>query len=68
MSLDIDHSTAVDAIWLCTCKNTRRDVASEMQSRLAKIAIKIINSGNEVHSNEVHKCASLWMFALVSLH
>ncbi len=67
MSLDSDHCTAVDVIWFCTCKIIRRDVASEVQSRLAEIAIKMINSGNEVHSNEVHKCGSLLIFTQVSL-
>ncbi len=60
--MDIDLSPAVDAIWFCTCKNTRTDVASEVQPRLDKVGIIKINSGNEVHSNEVHKCASFSNF------
>ncbi len=67
VSLDIDLSTAVDVIWICTWKNIGRDVVSGVQSSLAEIAIKIINSGNEVHSNEVHKCGSLLIFPQVSL-
>ena len=33
------------------CKNNERDVGTDVQSRLAGVGI---NSGNEVHSNEVH--------------
>ena len=67
MSLNIDYSPAVDVIWFCTCKNSRRDVASEVQSKLAEVGLKKLNSGNEVHSNEVHKCGNLLTFHQVSL-
>ena len=33
------------------CKNNRRDVGTDVQLILGEIGI---NSGNEVHSNEVH--------------
>ena len=66
MSLNTDLSSAVDAIWFCTCKNTRRDVAYEVQATLAEVGINKYNYGNEVHSNEVHKCGFLLIFTPVS--
>ena len=65
--LAIDLSTAIDVIWFSTCKNSRRHVASEVQSRLVEFGVYTYKSGNEVHSNEVHKCGSLLMFTQVSL-
>ena len=66
VSLDVDLNTAV-VLWFCTCKTTGRDVASEVQTGLAVVGIKKLNSGSEVHSNEVDKCGSLLIFSQVSL-
>ena len=59
VSLDTDPSSAVDIIWFCICKNTRKYVASEVQLRMAEVGINKCDSGNEIHSNKVHKCGSL---------
>ena len=60
--LAIGLNSAIDVIWFCTSKNTRRDVASEVQSRLVEVGINQNNSGNEVH-----RCGSLLIFTQVSL-
>ena len=67
MALDIDHSTAADVIWICTCNNTRRDVDSEVQSRLADVRLNRLNSCNKVPSNKVHKCGKLLIFPQFSM-
>ena len=64
--MDIDRSREVNVIWFCTCKNNKRDVAREVQPTLDEVGIKKNNSGNEVHSNEVHKCESFFIFLQVS--
>ena len=67
VSLNIDLSSADDVIWFSTCKNTRRDVACEVQPRLPEVGMNKYNSGNEVHSNKVNKCGSLLIFTKVPL-
>ncbi len=62
MFLDIDLSVAVDVIWFSTWKNTRRDVSSEVQSRLAEVGLKKLNSCNKVHSKKVPKCENFYRF------